>query len=263
MIASALIGSALFFNLTLLSPPELKRRVEPSVFLLQVELVGRKSSGTGFLISESGRVVTNNHVIDGAVRVVARNDAGQEFPMKPGFYVRDVEHDLAILQLDMDQVPPDFVPKPLYMAPMTDDLIAGMEVHVLGHPGGDKIAEFTTGKLSAIEPEPRRLRFDATIHRGSSGSPLFDARNGLVIGVVTSFWTGAAKLNYATPVEYLHTMQAKLSSSSPLIPYRTPASSPLGLGEGKSGLARNLAISLVFFLLVVFGLRSVLRAAGR
>lgn len=262
MISSALLGSALFFNLTLLSGPDLKRQVDPSVFLLQVEMRSGESFGTGFLISESGRIVTNNHVIDGAVSVVARNDAGQEFPLKPGFYARDSDQDLAIIQLDMDRAPAGFIPQPLTLAQDTADLVAGLEVYVLGHPGGEKIAEFTAGKLSAIEPEPRRLRFDASIHRGSSGSPLFDARNGHVIGVVTSFWTGAAKLNYATPVEYLHEMEASLVGQPNLIPYRRPAKSTRADGKG-GGMTTNLIISLIFFAVFVVGIRKILRASSR
>lgn len=262
MISSALIGSLLVFNLTLLSGPELKRQVDPSVFLLSVELKTGESFGTGFLISETGWLVTNNHVIDGAVNVVARNDAGQEFPVKPGFYARDADHDLAIIQLDMERLPPGFLPRPLRLAQDTQELSGGFAVYVLGHPGGEKIAEFTQGSLTAVEPSPRRLRFDASIHRGSSGSPLFDARNGQVIGVVYSYWTGAAKLNYATPVEYLHEMIQTIGETPKLIPYRRPAITR-GPSTKAGGVSMNLAISVGFFVLLLLTVRRLLRAAHR
>ncbi len=262
MISSALIGSVFLVHLTLLSGPELKRQVDPSVFLLSVGLRSGESFGTGFLISEAGWMVTNNHVIDGAVSIVARNDAGEEFPVKPGFYARDADHDLAIIQLDLERAPAGFRPQPVSLAPDTQDLSVGFELYVLGHPGGEKIAEFTRGNLTAIEPDPRRLRFDASIHRGSSGSPLFDARNGQVIGVVYSYWTGAAKLNYATPVDYLHEVLASIGSEPRLVPYRRPALSRAP--EGKStGVPMNLVLSLGFFVVVILAVRRILAAAHR
>ena len=261
MISSALIYSAFLFNLTLLSAPELKRQVEPSVFKLIVRLSdGGESAGTGFVISESGLMVTNNHVIDGASAIIAENNGRLQVPVKPGFYARNAAHDLAIIQLDLDSAP-GFIAQPLQLAQDTQDFGGGEEVYVLGHPGGEKIAEFTRGSITAVEPKPRRLRFDASIHRGSSGSPMFDARDGEVVGVVYSFWTGAAKLNYATPVEYLHEMMNTLDTEPALLPFRTPATTSRGLGTSSSGLPMNLIFSLIFFGLVAVGIRRILRAA--
>ena len=262
MTASALLFSALSLNLTLLSPSELKRQVDPSVFRLSVTLsTGERSSATGFLISESGRMVTNEHVIKGAVRIVAEDDRDLRIPVSPGFYARDPIHDLAIIQLDLDGAPKDFVARPVTLARDTRDLAGGHEVFVLGHPDGVKIAEFTRGDLTAIEPQPRRLRFNAAIHNGSSGSPMFDGRNGEVIGVVTSYFTGGAEINYATPVEYLHALKATLDTQPDLLPFRTAAKSP---GQGRDGRrSTNLIISVIFFLVVIFGVRHVLRAAHR
>jgi S1-C subfamily serine protease len=265
VISSALIYSALLFNLTLISASELKRQVEPSVFKLIVTLSdGQESAGTGFLISDTGHMVTNNHVIDGASKIIAENNGQIRIPVKRGFYARNEDHDLAIIQLDLNQAPGGFIARPLQLANDTKAMGGGEEIYVLGHPGGEKIAEFTIGSITAVEQEPRKLRFDASIHRGSSGSPMFNAMNGEVIGVVYSFWTGAAKLNYATPVEYLHEMLAKLDVDPILLPFRTPAKSSKRFGSGSgssSGLPINLIISVAFFAAVYFGIRRILRAA--
>ena len=260
MITSALLSSALFINLTLLSGPELKSQVDPSVFRLTVlHANGEQSSGTGFLISESGLMVTNDHVIRDAAQMFAEDDERSRIPVMPGFYARSSVHDLALIQLDFSKLDERFTVPALTLATDTQRFNGGEDVYTLGHPAGVKIAQFTMGQINAVEPNPRRLRFDANISRGSSGSPLFDRENGEVIGVVTSFHTVGQEFNYATPVEYLHQLLTTVDASSPkLHPFRSGfAGGVAGIG----GIAINLIISLLFFLAIAFGLKKLLRAA--
>ena len=260
MITSALLSTALFINLTLLSGPELKSEVDPSVFRLTVlHANGERSSGTGFLISESGLMVTNDHVIRGAAQMFAEDDERSRIPIKPGFYARSSVHDLALIQLDLSGADEGFTVPALELAKDTKSFYGGEDVFTLGHPSGVPIARFTKGQINSVEKEPRRLSFDANISQGSSGSPLFDGKTGEVIGVVTSFRTDGQEFNYATPVEYLHELRRTIDASQPkLLPFRGGfASGVAGIG----GLSINLIISLLFFLAVAFGLRKLLRAA--
>ena len=241
-----------------LSGQELSRQVEPSVFRLSVQLKnGQSASGTGFVISETGLVVTNNHVIEGAVEVQAEQN-GLVIPMKRGFYARDSDHDLALLQMDLERAPKDYKPKPVEVAPSTLDLDRGVEVYVLGHPEGVRHAELNRGYITAIEsdPEKRRLRFDASIHGGSSGSPLFHSVDANVIGVVTSYYTEASKLAYATPIEYLHKLQ-ELAGPNPTLKNFSVATAYSG-SDGPN-IIINLILSFVFFFIAFFGVRRLMR----
>lgn len=263
MITSALISTAIFLNLALIPAKEFKRQVDPSVFKLTVfHADGQQSSGTGFVISETGLMVTNNHVIDGAINIIAEDDKRSRVSVKPGFYARNSKHDIALIQLDLSGAPRDFALPALTLAPDTVEFSGGEDVYVLGHPSGLDIAEFTAGRISAVEDKPRRLRFDARISQGSSGSPLFDATTGDVIGIVTSYYKGGQETNYATPVEYLHELRDSLDTSPRLLPYRTPADSRgsvLSLPGGS--LPINLLVSLIFFVALGFGLKKVFHSA--
>lgn len=204
-------------------------------------------------------MVTNDHVIRGAAQIFAEDDERSRFPVMPGFYARSSVHDLALIQLDLRDKSSGFKLPALTLATDTQRFNGGEDVFTLGHPAGIKIAQFTMGQINAVEPKPRRLRFDANISRGSSGSPLFDRESGSVIGVVTSFHTVGQEFNYATPVEYLHQLLAAVDASQPkLIPFQAGFTSRVA---GIGGLSINLIISLVFFLAVAFGLKKLLRAA--
>ena len=177
--------------------------------------------------------------------------------MKSGFYARDSQHDLALLQMDLERAPKDYEPQPVEIAESTMDLDRGVEVYVLGHPEGVRHAELNRGYITAIEadPEMRRLRFDASIHGGSSGSPLFHSVDANVIGVVTSYYTEASKLAYATPIEYLHQLR-NLAGPTPQL--KAFAIAPTRAGSNGPNIVLNLILSVIFFALVLFGVRRLM-----
>ena len=230
--------------------------VEEAVFKLECKLAsGQLSSGTGFLISRDGWLVTNDHVIDGAVDIVARRGR-LKIPVS-GVYGRLKKADLAVLQLDLKKVP-KFEPKPLSLALTAASLGRGIDVFTLGHPAGIEVAEGTQGTITAVEREPLfRLRFDAAISQGSSGSPLFLASNRQVVGIVTSYHTMGQKFNYATPVDELHGLIETMGAEPQLRPLLGGS-----LFGAKSGIGANLLISIVFFALLIFGFRRLIRAGS-
>jgi S1-C subfamily serine protease len=142
-------------------------------------------TGTGFVISSSGHVVTNQHVVDGCVDDIKGNLSG-EAPVKLRLVSSDETNDLALLQ----------APSPFKeVATIRDKPIRpGDSVVAIGYPfHGLLTSDFTvtTGivsSLSGILNDTRYLQISAAVQPGNSGGPLLDT-NGQVVGMV------AAKLN--------------------------------------------------------------------
>ncbi len=75
------------------------RRISPAIVEIDAELQsGGRSAGTGMVLTASGQVLTNNHVIAGAVAVTVRTSDGRTFPARVVGY--DIDDDVAVLQTD-------------------------------------------------------------------------------------------------------------------------------------------------------------------
>lgn len=141
-------------------------------------------TGTGFVISSNGHVVTNQHVIDGCGEI-AGNLSG-EAPLKLRLVSSDETNDLALLQ-----APSPFKEVAVISA---NSVQTGDGVIAIGYPyHGLLTSDFTvtTGivsSLSGIFNDTRHLQISAAVQPGNSGGPLLDF-TGAVVGVV------AAKLN--------------------------------------------------------------------
>ena len=163
--------------------------VSPSVVSINVAVVQRGRveavSGSGFVISDQGHVVTNAHVVEDAMR------DGIEVNFLDGTIVRaqivgmDRDSDLAVLQVSL---PPEQL-RPLVLAD-SDRLVIGQTALAIGSPFGQRWT-LTRGIVSALDRTIQGLtRFsigsviqtDAAINQGNSGGPLFNLR-GEVIGV--------------------------------------------------------------------------------
>jgi serine protease Do len=144
----------------------------------------RKSSalGSGFIISETGIVVTNNHVIEGAEDIVVQVNGDKEFKAK--VIGADPLSDIAVLQLDTNE---KFVPVKFGDS---DKARIGDWVIAIGNPFGFG-GTVTSGIISARNRSIGLSRYedyiqtDASINSGNSGGPLFDM-NGDVIGINTA-----------------------------------------------------------------------------
>ncbi len=139
-------------------------------------------SGTGFVVSASGHIVTNQHVISGCVGDIKGNLTG-EAAMVLRVVSRDANNDLALLQAPATTTFRDF-------ARIRDHSIqSGDSVVAIGVPfRGLLTSDFTvtTGivsSLSGIRNDTRFLQISAAVQPGNSGGPLFDA-SGHVVGVV-------------------------------------------------------------------------------
>jgi S1-C subfamily serine protease len=138
-------------------------------------------SGTGFVISNEGHVVTNAHVVDGCVGDI-QGTLGGDAPIKLRLVASDTRNDLALLQ----------APSPFKQVATIREkpMHSGDSVVAIGYPlYGLLTSDFTvtTGivsSLSGIRNDSRFLQISAAVQPGNSGGPLFDT-DGQIVGVVS------------------------------------------------------------------------------
>jgi serine protease Do len=120
-------------------------------------------TGTGFFISNDGKLVTNRHVVDGAATIVAKTEQGSFFVCK-GILAEPKDADIAILKFDANNVP--------YLTLATDpQLSPGQKIVVIGNPRGLE-GSVSEGIISAIRADQGLVQITAPISPGSSGSPV-------------------------------------------------------------------------------------------
>ena len=137
--------------------------------------------GSGFVISEDGFIVTNNHVIQGADEILIEFFSGGELEAK--VVGTDPNTDLALLKVESDE-PLPFVPWGDSDASRVGDWVMAM-----GNPLGQGFsvsAGIVSARGRALSGSyDDYIQTDAAINRGNSGGPLFNM-NGEVIGVNTA-----------------------------------------------------------------------------
>lgn len=198
---------------------ELAAEASPAIVNIEVRVSGgalvptRRQAvgeGSGFIIHESGYIVTNNHVVEDAYAISVTLADGRAFEAE--VVGLDSRTDLALIRID----PPEALP----VVPLGDssELMVGDWVVAIGNPlGFDHTV--TVGIVSALErrdvsPEDRQLyadfiQTDAAINPGNSGGPLLDI-NGHVVGVNTAVNRAANNIGFAIPVNMVKTLLPQL-----------------------------------------------------
>ena len=170
-----------------------------------------RSSGSGFVVSSDGYILTNNHVVEGASRVRVRLLDGRVFTAR--IIGTDKDTDIGVLKIDATGLSPAALGE-------SGKLRVGEWVLAIGNPLGEDLTFSVTqgivsakgrGTLRLNEPgTPQRrgeiqdfIQTDAAINRGNSGGPLMNVR-GEVIGInsaiasFTGFYSGYA---FAVPID--------------------------------------------------------------
>ncbi len=137
--------------------------------------------GSGFVISEDGFIVTNNHVIEGADEILIEFFSGEELPAE--LIGTDPNTDIALLKVNSDD------PLPFVSFGDSDLMRVGDWVLAVGNPLGQGFS-VSAGIVSARNRTLSGsyddfIQTDAAINRGNSGGPLFNL-DGDVIGVNTA-----------------------------------------------------------------------------
>jgi serine protease Do len=226
-IARALLGALLAFTATPLAAQGATARrtpvvaavdrVSPSVVNISAESIVREldpffggrfggrsrrsqSLGSGLIIDPSGIVVTNDHVIEGASRILVTMRDGRE--LEAEVLGADRDADLAVLKVAGKGLPATPLGR-------TSDLMMGETAIAIGNPFG-LANTVTTGVISArgraVGGNDGRVSFtdflqtDASINPGNSGGPLVNL-DGQVIGINTAIVSGAEGIGFAIPAE--------------------------------------------------------------
>lgn len=197
-------------NKTTLSTTEIVQQVSPAVVSVYVmEHVGGTTSplftGSGFIVSSEGYVVTNEHVVtevsEGADYDIIVVVPGYDIPINATLVGTDVQTDIAVLKLDGQDE--EF---PYVTLGDSDMLQVGELVVAIGNPLGRLQGTVTVGVVSALDRQINNngytldlLQTDASINSGNSGGPLINSF-GEVIGVTNAKISTGEGLGFAIPI---------------------------------------------------------------
>lgn len=193
----------------------------PSVCQSEGKTEKRKvGSGSGFIVSRDGLIVTNRHVVQdtNAEYSVILND-GKKLPAT--ILVRHAIYDLAIAKIKSDE---QFHPVSLGNS---DTLRSGQRVIAIGNALGEFQNTVSLGVISGLrrsivastqggktEELTNLIQTDAAINPGNSGGPLLDL-TGKAIGVNTAVAQGAENIGFALPVNLVKEI---LKGTTPYVP---------------------------------------------
>ena len=162
-------------------------------------------SGTGFIVSEDGYILTNYHVIE----LAAQNEKDVNVILHDGTrYTASIVgyekyNDVAVLKIDAGGLSPVSFGN-------SDSLAVGDVVYAVGNPLGELDFSMSTGHVSALDRAItsdesgiaiNMFQIDAAVNSGNSGGPVYNAA-GEVVGIVTAKYadTGVEGLGFAIPI---------------------------------------------------------------
>ena len=151
------------------------------------QVASASASGSGFILTSDGYVVTNNHVVEDATSVTVKLYNGDEYDAT--IVGTDEMNDVALLKIDATGLQAVTVGD-------SDQIEVGEEVIAIGNPLGELTFTMTAGVVSALDREINTdgkpinmLQTDVAINSGNSGGPLFDM-DGNVIGITSAKYSG-------------------------------------------------------------------------
>jgi len=155
-----------------------------------------RSLGSGFVIDAEGRIITNNHVVEGSDKIKVKLVGGKEY--EATIKGRDPKTDLALIQIT--NPPKDL---PFLVLGDSDAIRVGDWVLAVGNPFG--LSHTVTqgiisakGRVIGAGPYDNFLQTDASINPGNSGGPLLNLK-GEVVGINTAILATGQGIGFATP----------------------------------------------------------------
>lgn len=179
--------------------PDIFRHFFGDQFDFSPQQQNKQSFGSGFIISKEGYVLTNNHVVDHADKVIVKLNDRRE--VEAEVIGTDERTDVALLKIKADNLPVVEIGNP-------DKLKVGQPVLAIGSPFGfdySATAGIVSAKSRALPNESYVpfIQTDVAINPGNSGGPLFNA-DGQVIGINSQIYSrsgGYMGLAFAIPID--------------------------------------------------------------
>lgn len=203
-----------------------------------------QGAGSGVIIGNDGKILTNNHVVEGAKEIVVTMSDKREYKAK--VLGRDPKTDLAVLKVDA---------RPPFKAATlgdSDTLRVGEWVLAIGNPFG--LSNTVTsgivsakGRVIGAGPYDDFIQTDAPINPGNSGGPLFNMK-GEVVGINTAIIPNGQGIGFAIPVNTAKSLVPQLEKGKVTRGYLgvqiqnvTPElAASLGLGTAKGALVSDV-----------------------
>ncbi len=172
------------------------------------QTVENASSGSGFILTKDGYIVTNHHVIEGATTVKVTLYSGETYDAT--IIGSDEEYDIGVIKVDVANLEPVVIGD-------SEKLNVGDRVLAIGNPLGELTFSQTGGMVSSVnrainvDGTPfNMIQTDTSINPGNSGGPLMNLY-GEVIGIVSAKYSSYAStsvegLGFAIPINDVHAM---------------------------------------------------------
>lgn len=173
-------------------------KITPAIVAIDAQLDEGVSSGTGCVIDPRGIILTSSHVINKAKNIEVTTSNGQSYKGEVVAVLKD-KNDLAIIKIN---------PKnqlPVISFGNSENVKVGQRVLAIGNPFGFR-GTLTTGIISRIDYQRKKIQTDAAINPGCSGGPLLNL-DGEVIGINQSIYNpdnnrSNIGIGFAVPVNY-------------------------------------------------------------
>ena len=192
-----------------------------------------EASGSGFIISEDGYILTNYHVISGYDKVTVATYNGDTYEASVVGY--DESNDIAVLKIEADGLQPVTLGD-------SDSLRVGETVYAIGNPLGELTFSLTGGIVSALSRNIQTesgssmslIQTDCAINSGNSGGALFNTR-GEVIGITNAKYSASGyqeaeidNIGFAIPINSVKRIVSSIIENGYVLkPYIGISVSPL------------------------------------
>lgn len=154
-------------------------KISPSIVSIEADLEQGISSGTGCVISPDGVILTSLHVVNKARNIEVTTQSGKNYKGRVIAILRD-KNDLALVKIDNKE------PLSTVKFGNSENIKVGQRVLAIGNPFGFR-GTLTTGIISRIDYQRKKIQTDAAINPGCSGGPLINL-DGEVIGINQSIY---------------------------------------------------------------------------
>lgn len=157
-------------------------------------------TGSGFIISSEGEIVTNAHVVSGATMIMVQMPSFGKLQFEVDLIGIMPEKDFALLRFrpeDKELIESKLGKMPVLPMGNSDLVMRAQEVMALGYPLGQQSLKSTTGVISGRESGD--IQMSAPLNPGSSGGPALNCC-GEVIGINYAIVAGAQNVSYILPI---------------------------------------------------------------